>query len=125
MQGTPDCFGSYFKACRTKKGITLRAFCALHGFDPGNISKIERGRLLPPENPEKLAFYADSLDLAEGSMERQEFFDHADAAHGHIPSDLLSDDEVRGQLPVLFRTLRGQKMDGELLDDLIERIRRA
>ena len=36
-------FGSYFKELRTKKGRTLRRFCELHGFDPGNISRLERG----------------------------------------------------------------------------------
>lgn len=125
MVTEPDNFGAFFRACRVETGLTLRAFCLRHGFDPGNVSKMERGRLLPPESPDKLAIYAEALGIAEGTPKREEFFDRAAAEQGRIPPDLLSDDEVRGKLPVLFRTIRGQKLDGALLDDLVERIRRA
>lgn len=118
-------FGAVFKRRRIAAGMTLRAFCQQHGFDPGNISKLERGRMGPPESEAKLAEYAEALGLNPDTEEWFEFFDKAAAERGRIPSDLLSDEELLGKLPVLFRTLRGGKVDGAHLDDLIERIRRA
>ena len=118
-------FGAYFKECRIASGLTLRAFCHKHGFDPGNLSKLERGVFAPPESDDKLAEYANALGLRRGGDAWYEFFDRAAAERGQIPTDILSDDEVVGKLPVLFRTLRGGKVDGNFLHELIERIRRA
>lgn len=118
-------FGPFFKECRIKSGVSLRAFCKKHGFDPGNISKLERGRMGPPTTEEKLTEYAHALGIERGSDEWYEFFDRAAAERGRIPPDLLSNEEKLAKMPVLFRTLRGQKFDRADLDDLIERIRRA
>ncbi len=35
-------FGDFFKEKRLSAGLTLRKFCALHHFDPGNVSRWER-----------------------------------------------------------------------------------
>jgi transcriptional regulator with XRE-family HTH domain len=110
---------------RAKRGFSLRAFCLANGFDPGNISRLERGLLPPPESREKLEAYAKALRLKKGSDEWYTFFDLAAAERGRIPEDVLSDEELVSKLPVLFRTLRGQRVDDEALDDLVERIRRA
>lgn len=118
-------FGEMFKALRIETGQTLRAFCSTHGFDPGNTSRLERGLLGPPEADEKLAEYADALGLSPSSDRRQEFFDVAAAERGRIPNDLLGDDELVAKLPVVFRTIRGVKADGDALDDLAERLRGA
>lgn len=118
-------FGAYFKECRISTGQTLRAFCLAHGFDAGNLSRLERGTFPPPESDAKLEEYAVALGLKRGSTQWYEFFDLAAAERGRIPSDILADDAVLGKLPVLFRTLRGAKVDEASLDKLIERIRRA
>jgi transcriptional regulator with XRE-family HTH domain len=118
-------FGAYFKERRIAARKTLRTFCDEHGFDPGNLSKLERGRLGPPESNDKLEEYALALGLKRGSAEWYEFFDKAAAERGRVPSDLLSDEDVLGRLPVLFRTLRAAKIDPKRLDALIERIRRT
>ena len=39
-------FGEFFKKKRRDLGLTLREFCRLNGFDPGNISKIKEGSSL-------------------------------------------------------------------------------
>jgi transcriptional regulator with XRE-family HTH domain len=70
-------FGEYFKKKRLGIGKTLRQFCLENGLDPGNISKIERGILRPPQSREKLAHYAKCLGITEGSDEWLEFFDVA------------------------------------------------
>ncbi len=116
-------FGEYFKQRRIATGLTLRAFCERHGFDPGNISKFERGVLSPPSGVEKLAEYAASLDLERESVDWFEFFDLASAARGEIPGDILSDAQVVERLPVMFQAMRD--LDPEKLDKFIELIRRS
>lgn len=118
-------FGVYFKECRISTGMNLRTFCRESGFDPGNISRLERGLLPPPHSEEKLTQYATALSIKPGSDQWYEFFDRAAAERGRIPKDILSDEEVLGKLPVLFRTLRGKKVSDAHLDALVDRIRKA
>jgi len=118
-------FGEYFKERRVARGVTLRAFCRKHGLDPGNMSRLERGLLPPPRSQEKLTEYARALGLKQGSDEWYEFFDRAAAQRGQLPKDILSDEELVGKLPVLFRTIRGKKVSKKTLDALAEKIRRA
>jgi len=118
-------FGEYFKAKRIEKGFTLREFCKKYGLDPGNISKLERGLLPPPASREKLEEYATFLGLKRGNDEWLEFFDRAAASRGELPKDFLDDDEVLKALPIIFRTIRGKKVSREMLNELIDKIRRT
>jgi transcriptional regulator with XRE-family HTH domain len=118
-------FGSYFKELRIKRRLTLRQFCGTFGFDPGNISKLERGLFPPPQSREKLTQYAQALGLKKGSSAWYEFFDLAAASRGQIPEEILADDKLVKKLPVLFRTLRGERVPEEKLDELIETIRKG
>ena len=118
-------FGEFFRSMRGRSKLSLRGFCLDNGFDPGNISRLERGVLLPPESGKKLETYAKALGLEKGSDAWYTFFDLAAAERGRIPEDVLSDADLVDRLPVLFRTLRGQRVDEEALNDLVERIRRA
>jgi len=120
-----NAFGALFKRLRIARKMTLRQFCQVHGFDPGNISKLERGVLPPPESEEKLTEYARALRIRRGSDAWYEFFDLARAARGKLPPEILRDREVAARLPLLFRTLRGQRVSQEKLDELIEMLRRA
>jgi len=47
------------------------------------------------------------------------------AARFPIPADLMSDEELVGKLPALFRTIQGKQLSPEQLDQLIETIRRS
>ncbi len=118
-------FAKFFKARRVVLGLTLRKFCLMHELDPGNISKMERGKLPPPQSEEKLKEYARMLKIKKGSDDWQTFFDLAAAEVGSFPADLLSDKEVLAKLPALFRTMRGQQVTDEELDDLIKLIKGA
>ena len=119
-------FGEFFaRARRDRVGLSLREFCSRHGFDAGNISKLERGRLAVPQAREVLERYAKALGIEAGSDDWYQFFDLAAAENGKIPADLLNDDEVREKLPVLFRTLRGDRVTKEQMEGLIDLIRRA
>ena len=118
-------FGALLKKLRIARKVTLREFCEKHGFDPGNYSRLERGHFPPPHREDLLERYAVALGLKRGSDDWIEFFDTAAASRGEIPKDLLSDEELVGKLPAFFRTLRGARMDGDKLDDFVEKIRRS
>jgi transcriptional regulator with XRE-family HTH domain len=119
-------FGEYFKALRRALGpMTLREFCALHNLDHSNLSKMERGLLLPPAGLEKLKSMATGVGLVPGTPEWQDFLDRAFAARGEIPPDLAGEDGVIDTLPVIFRTLRGEPVSEEEVQLLLQLIRQA
>jgi len=118
-------FGELFKHHRMASSQTLRGFCIGHGFDPGNISKLERGILAPPQSEEKLREYAQALRIPAGSDEFREFIDLGSACAGQIPTEVMADENLVPKLPVLLRTISGKKLSPKQLDKLIEEIRRA
>lgn len=118
-------FGSLLKQLRKETGQTLRDFCLSNGFDPGNFSRMERGRFPPPQRSDLLEKYALALGLKRGTDGWVQFFDVAAASRGALPEDLLSDEQLLAKLPVLFRTLRGSPVPSEKLDELIERVRKG
>jgi len=118
-------FGQFFKEMRLRTGLSLRQFCLENGLDPGNISKMERGLSPPPQSKEKLEEYAKYLGIEKNSDDWYNFFDYAAASTGRIPPDVMSDEELVKKLPLIFRTLRGQKLSVEKLSDLVELIRRS
>jgi transcriptional regulator with XRE-family HTH domain len=120
-----NAFGNLLRKLRAKRGLTLREFCLQNQLDPGNYSRLERGLYPPPQSHEQIERYAHALGLTEGSDAWLELFDLAAATRGEIPRDLLTDSELVEKLPVLFRTLRGQPVSPEKLDQLAELIRRS
>ena len=118
-------FSEFFKTRRIANRKTLRQFCIGNGLDPGNISKLERGLLPPPQSREKLEEYAGYLKIKKGSDDWYTFFDLAAAETGRIPEDIMTKENIGNKLPVLFRTLRGQKVTDENLEKLIKMLRDA
>ncbi|HDZ26697.1 hypothetical protein LCGC14_1060350 [marine sediment metagenome] len=116
-------FGDFFKEKRIEKGFTLRMFCKKFSFDPGNISKMERGLMNPPGSREKLEKYALCLGIEKGSDGWFEFFDRAATCKGEIPTEILENDELMKSLPLIFRTFRSKKISKTVVADLIERIK--
>lgn len=121
-------FGEFFKKKRRDLGLTLREFCRLNGFDPGNISKIERGLIAPPQSREKRLDYAKALGIKEGTDDWLEFCDLAATSIGKIPSDIVSNHELLNALPILFRSIRVKGEDPEVeeanLKKIVESIRK-
>ncbi|MBS1258952.1 MAG: hypothetical protein MAG551_02016 [Candidatus Scalindua arabica] len=116
-------FGKFFKKLRIDLNKTLRQFCFENELDPGNISKLERGLLPPPQSREKLEEYAKLLKIRKGSDDWYTFFDLAAAETGRIPDDLMEGKKIEDKLPIFFRTLRGQKVPNEQLEELIKKLR--
>jgi transcriptional regulator with XRE-family HTH domain len=118
-------FGKFFKERRIALKKTLRQFCFENKLDPGNISKMERGLLPPPQSREKLEDYAKLLKIKKGSDDWYSFFDLAAAETGRIPDDLMEGKNIEDKLPMFFRTLRGQKVPNDKLEELIKKLRGA
>jgi transcriptional regulator with XRE-family HTH domain len=117
-------FGDFFKKKRRDLGLSLREFCRRNGFDPGNISRIERGLLSPPQTYEKRLEYAKALGISEGTDEWLEFCDLATVSAGKIPEDMVSNREFMNALPILFRTARRKELNEQELRELLDKIRR-
>lgn len=107
-------FGELFKSIRIRSGKTLRTFCEENSLDPGNVSRLERGKIAAPESEDSVRRYGLMLGLAEDSEEMQELVDTAAAERGQIPQDLLDDAELVDKLPVLFRSLRSNGGNDDL-----------
>lgn len=118
-------FGEFFKKKRLELGKTLRQFCLENSLDPGNISKLERGLLPPPISEGKLEHYARCLKIKKGSNDWCDFFDLANASAGRIPEEILSDKDLLPKLPLVFRTLRGQKLTKEQLNKLAKELKKV
>ncbi len=118
-------FGEFFKEKRIEQRITLRRFCLDNNLDPGNISRLERGAMAPPQDEEILQRYAKALGIKKGTDDWYTFFDLAATDRGIIPKDLMSDQEIVKMLPAFFRTLRGQKPTEEEMRKLTEKLRNS
>ena len=119
---TVNLFGDFFKGKRLALKKSLRQFCQENGFDPGNLSKLERGILKPPGEKD-LEKYAAALSIKKGSDAWNTFFEYADISRGEIPKEVLADDEIVKKLPLFFRTLKGEKVKKEKLAELIKLIK--
>lgn len=115
-------FANFIREKRVAAGLTLREFCRINGFDASNWSKIERGLSTPPQSVKVLREIASSLNIKESSQDYKEMFDLA--ALSAIPEGLI-ESEILEQLPVFFRTVRGEKPSEEELKTLLNKIRSA
>lgn len=112
-------FGDFFRTKRIAIGLTLRTFSERFGYDPGNISRLERNILSPSLDDEKLAGYAIALQIKNGSGEWVLFHDLAHTAKGTLPKDILRNKQILTLLPAFYRTARGEKLDKNKIKALI------
>ena len=112
-------FGDFFRSKRVELGFTLRAFCERYGYDPGNISRLERDILPPTLDDEKLAGYAAALKIKRDTEEWIKFHDLAHTSKGQIPTDIKNQENINDLLPAFFRTMRNKKLDRKKLEQLI------
>ena len=114
-------FGELIFELRIKRGLTLREFCRKTELDPGNWSKIERGIHNPPKSREVLMRVAGALEIKKGSDSWHSLFELASISF--VPAELMDNPSVVNMLPVLFRTVRGEKPDKKTLEKLVEMLR--
>lgn len=113
-------FGEFFHFKRIALALSLRDFCERYGYDPGNISRLERNILPPTLDDEKLAGYALALKIKRDSEDWVFFYDLAHAAKGQLPADLKNKDKITQLLPAFFRTMRNKKLDKDKLEKLVK-----
>ncbi len=116
-------FGSYLKELRLAADLRIRDICRKVGYDPSNWSKIERGKLPPPNKQEVLLSWAEALKISENKY--QQFVDKAMVAQGIIPDDIMNEEEIVKMLPAFFRTIRGEKPTKKEIDSFIDIIKRS
>ncbi|RZB31707.1 MAG: hypothetical protein SRB1_01326 [Desulfobacteraceae bacterium Eth-SRB1] len=117
-------FEEFFSAKRKALGKTLREFCRENGFDAGNISKIERGILTPPQSKEKRLQYASALGIKEESDDWLEFCDLATISAGKIPTGIVSDKELMAEVPILFRSIRKEGVEKAKIQELLKALKK-
>src|SRR5688572_4735117 len=105
----PTRFGAFFRDRRKSLRLTLREFCRQHGFDAGNISRLERGLLKPPQSSDLLTSYANALRLEPDSTDWQKLFNLAAAETGRVPSEIVKDERASAKLPEVFSSLRRER----------------
>ena len=124
-KGGGNLFGDFVKNRRKELRLTLRSFCLEAEVDPGNFSKIERGILAPPKDHETLKKWAKVLEIADEPEKFREFRDLAAVGQGRIPEDVMSDSELAQSLPLIFRTIRGDKITDEQFEKLKKLVKDA
>lgn len=118
-------FGETVRERRKGLRLGLREFAQRAGMDPGNLSKIERGRLAAPQAEEILDRICEALEWRCGSDEAKDLKDQAAVENGQIPAAVLSDEVVMAKVPLLLRTVQNKQLEPEQLDRLIELIKQA
>ena len=115
--------GEKLKSVRVEKGLTLREFCRILGRDVGNLSKIERGIMPPPQDEEVILDYCRALGFGADSDEAAELISLAAVDAGIIPKRLMDDKEVLKKIPIFFRTIDGKRLSREKLFEFLDRIK--
>ena len=116
-------FGQFIKDRRLAAGYTLRSFCEQYGYDPGNHSRLERGHLNPPDDEAWMDRMAGVLGIDSNSSDYHQLVNLASVARRQIPKALLDDAEVAAKLPLLFRTLQGERLPKDKREELVALIR--
>lgn len=119
-------FGEFVRNSRLAQGLGLREFCMRVPVDASNYSKMERGRLEPPQ-PGTTLFegVCNALGISANSEEQRELERLAQLGRGMIPQTLLDNDHLAAKLPAFFRTFDGSPVSEEEKQELIEMIRNA
>ena len=117
-------FGDFFSAKRKELRKTLREFCRENGFDAGNISRLERGLMTPPQGREKREQYARALGIKIGSDDWLEFCDLAKISAGKIPDGIVEDKELMAEVPILFRSIQKGGIEKERVKALLDALKK-
>lgn len=122
-EARPSDFGSIVRARRAELRLSLRD-CALQAnIDFGNLSKIERGRMAPPQDAEVVNRLVSVLSL--DGEEADALRDAAALENGRIPASALADERVMAALPIFLRTAQNRQLDEATAEKLVDMIRNA
>jgi transcriptional regulator with XRE-family HTH domain len=111
-------FGNYIATLRISRGITLREFCRRTGFDPSNWSKIERSVSSINKSKATIESILAAIGIEKGTEEYNTALNIG--LLESIPDDFSEEKNVLMELPVLFRTVRGEVPSEEDLQKLVD-----
>jgi transcriptional regulator with XRE-family HTH domain len=118
-------FGDMLRNRRQELRLGLRDAAERAEIDPGNLSKLERGGLKPPQDERALNRLARALEYDLDGPEAERLRDTAYGENGLVPPDILERDAMARRLPLLLRSINNKQLDEEQLERLIEKIRQA
>ncbi|MCL2688654.1 MAG: helix-turn-helix domain-containing protein [Chitinispirillia bacterium] len=116
-------FGTFVREIRISIGFTLRKFCEEFGYDLETYSKMERGFASPPSSMNGQTKLAKELCLHEGSDGWKQFFSHILDCKGKFHPLGLTEEESIVQLPLVFKTTHGEKLDEDKLLEFAQSFR--
>ncbi|MDH4241986.1 MAG: helix-turn-helix domain-containing protein [Phycisphaerae bacterium] len=115
-------FGQFFKEKRQARNLSIRQFCTIYKYDSGNISKLERGVLPPPQSKQKIDEYAKALGIKKGSDDYSKLLGLAFMDSGAYQFQSLFRNVSAGareKLPALFSKLSQGNLTEEKITQLI------
>ena len=113
-------FGEYLKHLRAKQKISLREFARRLDMDADNISKMERGLLLPPQDEAILYEYGEVLEIPQDSEEMKRLITLAAVESERFSQEVLENRQLLEKLPILFRTATGSKLEQQKIMKFLE-----
>lgn len=117
-----ETFGEYLRAQRLRAGFGLRAFAEAAGLQPSNLSNLEHGRIVPPQDKAILEGLAELLGLSDD--DRARLFDLAVAGRERLPADVAAFAARTPGIPVLLRTIENRGLKRTELEKLTEYVNR-
>lgn len=118
-------FGEMVKQLRLQANLGLREFCREIYEDPSNWSKVEREKIKPPQEEEKLRKIAKALKLSSNSEQFKNLIDVARIDAGRLPDYIAEDDKILSVLPAFLRTLKNKKPSEEEIRNIMEFLRKG
>jgi transcriptional regulator with XRE-family HTH domain len=118
-------FGRLIRERRRELQLTLGDFAERADIDAGNLSRIENDRVAPPQNQAVLNRICVALGYDVDHPEAKHLRDVAAIQNGRIPHDIVENEEVMAQMPLLLRSVAKHRLNPEEVDRLVELIREA
>lgn len=116
-------FGRLIRLRRGELEMRLGELARRADLDAGNLSRIENGRVPPPQNEAVLSRIFMALDLEADGPTAKHLRDVAAIENGRIPHDIVADEQIMAQMPLLLRSVAKHRLNPEEVDRLVGLIR--
>jgi transcriptional regulator with XRE-family HTH domain len=115
-------WGELVRQKRLEAGLGLRQFASQIGILPSNYNHMEKGRMSPPQDKQKLDQISETLGIPIGSSDYIKLMDLAVAGKDKLPADVEEYAKSNLLVPVLLRTLNDKKLSDEEFQGLMDRV---
>lgn len=110
-------FGEYLRDQMTEKNLSLREVARRSGIDASNLSKMERGKVFPPQKRATLDNLAKALELDESGRKR--IIELSAFVNGIVPEELEHVRENKA-IPLLLRAINNKQLDEAQVKKLVD-----